>query len=250
MSIHIRDVSKMYKGYDGKKFYALKNINLYVDAGKCLALIGQNGAGKTTLIKCLISLISPDSGAIEIDGMKMGQMIKENKLGYMPEIVEGLDKITGNQYITQMMTLRGIDKKEYVERLNYYIEKLSLGKYMNIPMGHCSKGNYKKILFLQAIIHEPRCLILDEPTDGVDPISRRELLSIINEIKYAGNMVIITTHLLSDIERVADKIAILKDGMLLEEIGREKLEGSVEDWYINLIQTYGDQFEISENNKI
>ena len=239
MSIVIQNLSKKYKGYNSKKFYALKDINLQIDDNTCLALIGQNGAGKTTLIKCLLGLVRHEEGFIKINDKKIGYIIQNNELGFMPEKVENLEKITGRQYINQFTILRGINS-DCEENLHNLILRLSLDKYMDIPMGHCSKGNYKKILFLQAILHKPKLLILDEPTDGVDPISRRVMLDIVNDIKKSGCYVIVTTHLLSDIERIADKIAILNSGKIIEEVNRKNMREDIEDWYINCLQRCGD----------
>ena len=241
MSIHIENLSKKYKGYNAKKFYALRDVNLEIEDSTCLALIGQNGAGKTTLIKCLLGFLHYEQGKIWIDNRRIKDVILENQLGFMPEKIENLDQITGRSYIQSMIMLRGL--KNVDEKLEQLLQRLSLEKYMDIPMTHCSKGNYKKILFLQAILHHPKLLILDEPTDGVDPISRRIMLEMINEQKSSGCYVIITTHLLSDIERVADQIVVLNSGCVIAETKREELKEDMEDWYIQCLEKCGEDCE-------
>lgn len=242
MSLVIENVSKQYKGYNSKKFYALNSINLTMTSGTCLALIGQNGAGKTTLIKSILGLIQFE-GSITIDDGKISEIIGKNQLGYMPEIVENLGSITGREYIESLMALRGIKPVEYKEELNKLTKRLAVEKYLDIPLEHCSKGNYKKILFIQAILHQPGLLVLDEPTDGLDPISRRTMLEIINEYKDRGCYVIVTTHLLSDIERIADLVAIINEGTVLKTVEKTKLSDSIEDWYIKLLQDYGEKYD-------
>jgi ABC-type multidrug transport system ATPase subunit len=244
MSLTIEQLNKSFHTTNNKKFPALKNISLTLEPGRVHALIGQNGAGKTTLIKCLLGFLKADSGTIAIDEVPVKQMIQMNQVGYMPEVISNMGTITGRDYILDMMLLRGMKKENIENVFQELVQTFFLEKYIDIPLAHCSKGNFKKIIFLQAILHNPRLLILDEPTDGLDPISRRRMLEEINHLKNNNSYIIITTHLLSDLERVADDITVLQKGQILAAAERKDLKESIDDWYIKQIEKSGQINEL------
>ena len=243
MTLMISDVSKSYKNnfFSLKKNRALSGINLEIESGSVLALVGQNGAGKTTLIKCLLNYIKPDMGRFQFDGYPISEIIKNGKLGYMPESLKYDSMFTLNEYITDLMILKGYSMSEYTERLNSLVSKFQMSKYLDKPLMHYSKGNMKKAIFIQAIIHSPQLLILDEPTDGLDPVSRRTLLNEILQIKKNGGTVIITTHILSDLAIVADKIVFLQNGKVICETEMNKINGTLDDWYLEKTMQYGGE---------
>lgn len=239
MSLDIENVSKRYKGADSKKFNALDHITISMEQGSIMALIGQNGAGKTTLMKCMLGFVRPESGNIKVDGLTVGELNRKNDIGFMPENVSNIENITGREYITGLMMLRGVGWESVAERFEHLVKELFLEKYMDIPMGNCSKGNFKKIIFLQSLLHAPKMLILDEPTDGLDPVSRRHMLQEIRNFKNEGGYTIISTHLLSDIEVVADEVVILQKGCVLSKSKVSQLDGTIDEWYIQKIEESG-----------
>lgn len=244
MSLQANGVTKNYKNYAKKKFAAIDHISFEIEEGNVCALIGQNGAGKTTLIKSLLRMISLDMGEFTVDGGSVENLLKQNDVGFMPEVVAGIRNITGEEYIQGLMDLRGISWDEVKERYEGLVKLLHLSKYMQIPMQHCSKGNFKKIIFIQAVLHNPRLVVLDEPTDGLDPISRKNMLDEIKRLKENGGYTIISTHILSDIEKVADQVMILQLGKLLSSVAIENIGQSLEDWYIKQIKESGALDEI------
>jgi ABC-type multidrug transport system ATPase subunit len=241
MSLIVDNISKTYRSglFFHDKVEALKNVSFTQKTGTVLALIGQNGAGKTTLIKCILDFIRPDTGSVAMSGCRIKDIIKKGQVGYMPELLQFPNMITLDEYLTDLMILRGKRKEEYCELYDALIEKFYMGEHIDKSISQYSKGTKKKAAFLQAILHKPKLLILDEPTDGLDPVSRRALLNEVNSIKKSGCTVIITTHLLSDLSMVSDKIIVLQCGRLISETYLESIQGSLDDWYLQTIFEQG-----------
>lgn len=246
MSFVVDKVNKTYKSgiLPRKKFKALHDISFELEKGSVLALIGQNGAGKTTLIKCILSLLQLDSGSISMDNKNIVETIQNGELRYMPESLKNDGMITLKEYITDLMVLRDKDMDEYEERYEMLMDKFHMRKHANKNFTQFSKGTMKKAVFIQAVLHNPSLLILDEPTDGLDPVSRRALLNEVLEIKKNGGTVIITTHLLSDLSIVADKVVVLQNGDVIAESLMDEMKESLEDWYIDVITKQGGLDEL------
>lgn len=241
MSLVVNNVGKTYRRgiWRYKEILALKDITFSLEQGKVLALLGQNGAGKTTLIKCLLNFLKVDTGTIRINGQNIETLINLCKVGYMPEKLQFSPKITIKEYISDLMILRGKNDTEYLNDLSELISEFYLEDHLQKKLETFSKGTAKKVAFIQAILHKPELLILDEPTDGLDPVSRRVLLNKINFLKRQGCTVVITTHLLSDISFVADQLIVLQKGQIIENVEAGKLNSSVDDWYLNVIMNHG-----------
>lgn len=241
MSLIVNHVSKTYQSgiWNVKKVYALKDVSFSLESGSVLALVGQNGAGKTTLIKCMLDFIRTETGSITIDGSGIKKLIQDCQVGYMPERLLFPSRITLSEYISDLMVLRGKSEDEYQELFDTYIQKFYMTKHMNTSVEHFSKGTTKKAAFIQAVLHQPNLLILDEPTDGLDPVSRRALLNEINELKKAGSTVIITTHLLSDISLVADEVIVLQNGCVVRQASVSEISSSLDDWYLQTVFEQG-----------
>lgn len=239
MSLIINNVKKSFH-----KNPVLKNVSYTIQKGSLLALIGQNGAGKSTLIKCILNFLKLDGGEIRFQGKSVMQWMEEGKVGYMPEILHGMEMIEIGEYMEDLMTLRGLTKKEYEDRWNELIELFCLKEHLTKTFQECSKGTVKKVMFLQAILHKPELLILDEPTDGLDPISRKRMLCEVDRMKKEGTTILLTTHILSDIVMVADEVAVLQKGEMIAGCALKDLTGSLEDWYCDIILQSGGLGEI------
>lgn len=239
MSLQIVNLKKQYRGKFSEKNLVLKGVNYELENGQVLAIVGQNGAGKSTLIKCLLSFLKPNEGSIVMDGKPIEELVKAGKVGYMPEAFRGPEMVTVRQYINDLLILRGLNPEDYKARLDDLIERFYMKKHMDKPFSKCSKGTVKKVIFIQAILHNPKLLVLDEPTDGLDPISRRLLLNEIKKIKEDGGTVAITTHLLSDLSLVSDKVIVLQKGVIIADASCNELHGSLEDWYFDTLVKNG-----------
>ncbi len=237
MNITVQDLEKSYKTGILKRrtTKAITKVSFSVGGGTILALVGQNGAGKTTLIKCILDLIKSDDGTIMINGGPVKDFIKSSQIGYMPEKLDFPRMITLEEYIKDLMILRGQKSFQFEERLQYYIEKFYLKNHMDKRLSEYSKGTMKKVAFIQAMIHYPKLVILDEPTDGLDPVSRRTLLNEVLEIKKNKGIAIISTHILSDLALIADEVIMLEAGKIINQRKIKSIETSLDDWYLNEI---------------
>ncbi len=241
MSLIIDHVYKTYQSgwFGSAKCQALKDVGFCAENGTVLALIGQNGAGKTTLVKCMLDFLRPDAGRISMDNSAILEIIRQGQLGYMPESLKFPGLITLKEYMTDLMVLRGRKMDDYQDRFDALTDKFGMKKHMDKLLTHYSKGTMKKAAFIQAVLHQPRLLVLDEPTDGLDPVSRRVLLQEVLDIKKNGGTVIITTHLLSDLAIVADRIIVLQNGRLICQTDMADIQGSLDDWYLQTITGQG-----------
>jgi len=218
MSLDINHLFKTYKKYSKNKLNAINDVCFVVQNGQILALVGQNGAGKTTTIKCLLGLMKADSGTVSFDRMAINSFMAKVKVGFMPEILHLTDLISARSYLMDLAYLRRVEMQcaDAIERLG---DLLSLGReILARPLANLSNGMKKKVNYIQSVMHQPELLILDEPTDGLDPVSRRIILGQIRSMADNGCTVLITSHILADLERIADTAAIMHEGRVLQSI--------------------------------
>ena len=202
-----------------KNFTAVKNFNLSVEKGKIYALLGPNGAGKTTTLRLILGILKPDAGEIRL----FGEEYTENKLrlhtriGVCPERHEKniWGNITGRQYLDFFSDIYQVkDKKCTIDR---YLDRFGLKKFENRSLTKYSRGMIQKLSLIRSLIHDPELIILDEPISGLDPFGVKEVRDIILERKASGATIFICSHLLSEVEKICDKIAIINRGQLLAE---------------------------------
>lgn len=211
----------------------LRNLNLEIKKGTITYLVGPNASGKTTLIKSILGLVKPDSGSIYIDSEKLnGNYSYRSKIGYMPQIANFPDNLTVTEIIKMIKNLRE-DYKSYDEEL---IEMLKLGSEFNKRLKNLSGGTKQKVNAVIAFLFYPEILILDEPTAGLDPVSSSILKDkIIKENKH-GRTIIFTSHILSELEELAEDVIFLLEGEsrfqgtrkdLINSTGKQNLERSI-----------------------
>lgn len=191
----------------------LESLNYRLDKGKVLALCGGNGAGKSTLIRLIIGLIKPTTGSVKINGMDYRQQKNEflQQFGYMPDDFQFQKSITAKETILFYAKLKKIPKELAIETL----EKVGLSEKQNEKVGTFSKGMKQRLLLAQALLANPSVLILDEPTNGLDPYWMNELSKIIIDAKESGQTVIFSTHDLHIAEKVADEVIFLSNGKVI-----------------------------------
>lgn len=195
---------------------ALHGLDLEVMPGEIFGFLGPNGAGKTTTIRLLLDLIRPTSGRAEVLGMdaRDESVAIRRRVGYLPGELGLDDGLTGRELLTFFANLRGGDRvvaPDYVQGLAERLD-LDLGRRIR----DLSKGNKQKIGLVQAFMHRPDLLILDEPTDGLDPLVQHEFQEIVREVRAEGRTVFLSSHLLDEVDRVADRVAIIRAGQLVE----------------------------------
>ncbi len=212
--LEIKDFSKKYQGAD--KYSAYK-INLKVNAGEVLGLVGSNGAGKSTTIKCLTGILPFEEGQILINGFDIQKdPIKAKQcVGYVPDDHSVYEKLTGREYVNYMGSLFGIDKKLKLARSEYYADLFKISHAMDNQISSYSHGMKQKICLIGSIVHEPQLWVLDEPMIGLDPQTQDEVRNCIRDYADAGNAVVFSSHNLDTVDKVCDLVAIIKNGQLV-----------------------------------
>lgn len=203
--IEIKNITKRFG-----KLQVLKNINLSFNTGECIALLGPNGSGKTTLAKSILGMVIPDSGEIIFKGSPIQHQWKyRDYIGYMPQIGRYPENLTIGQIISLMQDIRSTNQRNRDFSL---ITTLGLDALMKKKMNTLSGGTRQKVSAALAFMFDPEVLILDEPTAGLDPQSSIMLKRKINDLRQQGKLIIITSHVLSELEDIVDRIVFIQDG--------------------------------------
>ena len=231
--IEARNLRKRYGRLD-----VLCGLDLVVRPGRVTAIVGPNSAGKTTFIKSVLGLVRPDAGTILFDGQPIDREGRYRaRIGYMPQIARFPDNLTGAELVAMLADLRrgqpGIADRPRDEEL---LERLALGPHLDKPLRALSGGTRQKINAVLAFLFTPDLLVLDEPTSGLDPVSSAALKDKVRAARDAGRTVMVTSHVLSELEELADDVAFLVEGsvafagsvaQLASETGETRLERAV-----------------------
>ena len=215
--IEIENLSKDYEVgfWKKKKVRALDDLNLQVEGGQIFGFLGGNGAGKTTTIKILMSLIFPTNGRARILGLDISDVKMRSRIGYCPENPYFYDYLKARELMNYFGELFGLDAAQRNRKTEELLTKVGLEeKDWNKQLRKFSKGMLQRVGLAQALINEPEIVFLDEPMSGLDPIGRREIRELIAELREKGTTVFMSTHILSDIEALCDRVAILRNGKL------------------------------------
>ena len=213
--IRARKLTKVYHGWFGRqKVTALDGLDLEVRRGEVFGLIGPNGSGKTTSMKLLLGLIFPTSGSAEVLGRSPGDVTTNQRIGFLPEESYFYPFLNADETLDFYGRLFRIPRRARKQRVDELITLVGLQGARRRAIRGYSKGMSRRIGLAQALINDPDLLILDEPTSGMDPIGTREIKDLILELKKRGKTVLLSSHLLADVEDVCDRIAILKTGRL------------------------------------
>ncbi len=203
------EIHGLYKRF-GKQV-ALQEINLSIQRGRVTGIIGPNGSGKTTLVKCLLGLVTPTSGRITIDGKLLdGASHYRKNLGYVPQAASFPLELTGREILNVIRGLRDETETKESELLKLFGLKHEIDKRVKAMSG----GTRQKLSVVAACMYSPELLILDEPTAGLDPISNIRLKEYISQLRDDGCTILLTSHIMSDLEELADDVVILLDGVL------------------------------------
>ncbi len=198
------------------KVEALKGVSLSVERGEIFGLLGQNGAGKTTLIKTLLGIIKPTHGRALLLDRPAGTAAVRRRIGYLPEDHRLPDYHTGASLLEFYGALLGVSGAERRRRIPEVLELVGIKGRMHSKIRTYSKGMKQRLGIAQAILHDPEVIFLDEPTDGVDPVGRREIRDMMQALKRSGMTIFINSHLLGEVELVCDRVAILQRGNLVQ----------------------------------
>jgi ABC-2 type transport system ATP-binding protein len=215
LSDAVVEIDNVTKSYDD--IVAVDRVSLRVEAGQTLGLIGPNGAGKTTLLRIISSLAKPDSGEIRVQGESVADHARSvrRKLGFMPAEFSSPRNLTIAEYLEYFCCMYDIPIPERRQRIQDVCELTDLAGRGDVMIKGLSTGNRQRLLLAKTLLHDPLILVLDEPASGLDPRARTELRGIIRELASLGKTIIISSHILPDIEEISDRIGILEAGRLV-----------------------------------
>jgi len=227
-ALDVRGVDKMYRG----KVHALRGVDLAIRRGEIFGLLGPNGAGKSTLVKILMTIIKPTRCQGHMLGRTIGHKGTLRKVGYLPEHHRFPEYLTGGQVLDYFAALSDVSRTERRRRAGELLELVGMTRWKDMKVRQYSKGMRQRIGVAQALMMDPDLVVLDEPTDGVDPVGRRDIRNILVELRSRGKAVLVNSHLLSELEVVSDRVAIMVQGRVSEQ-------GT-----LDALTDYGQRFEI------
>lgn len=210
--LSVQDIHKTFRiGFFRKRIEAVRGVSFDVKRGETFGLLGPNGAGKTTSIKSILRLIHPDAGQIRLFGQELS-LAARARIGYLPENPYVYQYLRAHEFLDLCGRLMGLSASQRRQRADAMIELVGLSHATDRPIGRFSKGMMQRIGLAQALLHDPELLILDEPMSGLDPVGRKQVRDIILAQRHAGKTLIFTSHVLSDVEMLCDRIAIIHRG--------------------------------------
>jgi len=206
-------------GFFRKKVRAVDDLSLEVKRGEIFGFLGPNGAGKTTTIKMLMGLIFPTSGTGHVLGKPIGNIEAKRGLGFLPETPYFYDYLTPEEFLDLAGALADVPKASRKKRADELIERVGLGDARGRALRKFSKGMLQRVGIAQALMHEPELVVLDEPMTGLDPIGRKEMRDLILELRKEGKTIFFSTHILSDVELICDRVGIVVGGRI-RDVGK------------------------------
>jgi ABC-2 type transport system ATP-binding protein len=217
-AIRITDLRKSFKlGFIPRRKEILKGITFTVAEGEIFGYLGPNGAGKTTTIKAVLGLIFPDAGSVEILGRSHLSPQAREELGFLPENPYFYDYLTAEEFLAFYADLFGLARNVRDSRIASLLKLVGLTPAARLQLRKFSRGMLQRVGLAQALINDPRVVILDEPLGGMDPLGRKEIRDIIVRFKEEGKTVLFTSHILQDIELICDRVAMIVDGRIVSQ---------------------------------
>src|SRR6202163_4421001 len=207
---------------------ALRPLDLKVEEGEIFGFLGPNGAGKTTTLKLLMGLIFPTAGSARILGMEVDDPRMKAQIGFLPEQPYFYDYLTARELLEYYGQLSGVEAKQRSSRVHEMLQRVGLPDVGGVQLRKFSKGMLQRVGIAQAILHDPKVVFFDEPMSGLDPMGRREVRDLMEQLKEEGKTVFFSTHILSDAEALCDRVAIIHQGELRGVGAVEDLTSSVQ----------------------
>ncbi len=212
--IELRNASKTYRSLFGRSVTAVVDFSLNIAEGEILGIAGPNGAGKSTLLSLLLGYLKPTSGTILIRGMDPRAFIEKNGIGYLSELMTINPNWKAEDALTRFATLAAVPPGEIPTRVNAVIEELGIGEHRDKKIKALSKGNLQRLGVAQSLLRDEQIMILDEPTHGLDPVWTQRFRGIVEGLRRPGRTIIIASHNLDELQRLADRVAIIDRGRL------------------------------------
>lgn len=239
-------VSKSYRTLRGGPVAAVRDFSLEVRAGEVFGLAGPNGAGKSTLISLLLGYQAPSSGSVTIDGAAPRRYVEEHGIGYLSELLAIPPSWRAGRALRRYALLAGVPLADLAARVGGVIERLGLGEHERKLIKHLSKGNLQRVGLAQALLHDERIVILDEPTHGLDPMWTRRFRDLVASLRDPGRAIFIASHNLDELERISDRVAIIDRGRLqrIVDLRHRAAESSSTPYHLVLASGAGQAAEI------
>jgi ABC-2 type transport system ATP-binding protein len=224
----LKGIRKAFAGH-----VAVADLSLEVPRNSIFGLLGPNGAGKTTTLRMVMNILGTDAGTIEILG-KPADHASRDRIGYMPEERGLYPRMVLEEQLLFMAAIKGVPAKQARERIGPWLERLSLADWRKRKTNELSKGMQQKAQFIATVLHQPDVLIVDEPMSGLDPVGRKEIRDLIVGLNAQGKTVFMNTHILSDVEMICDRVAIIVNGRIAYEGVLDGLHGDRRQFDVTL----------------
>lgn len=252
--IEIDKVTKKFRtNFWEKELCALDDVSFNIEDGDLVGFLGANGAGKTTLIKCLMDFSKPTSGSISFSQTLGNDPIKAKyKIGYLPEKTYLYPHLTGREFLEYSGSLYSLNRDVLTSKILYWSEKLNMIYALDRQIKTYSKGMQQRISFISSLLNDPKFLILDEPLSGLDPVGRRDFKNIFRELNQNGTTIIFSSHVVSDVEELCNKVVFIEKGKLVYNGSLlELLKTNSESNFEAIFELDGksEKFDISEKDK-
>ncbi|HBB66465.1 MAG: hypothetical protein A2X28_09610 [Elusimicrobia bacterium GWA2_56_46] len=218
---------------------ALDGLSLELERGEIAGLLGLNGAGKTTIMKLMTGLLFPDAGSISVFGLPPSGMAAKNRIGFLPELPYFHPSATASEALAYYAGLSGLNGPAARARIDAVIGKVGLLPHAGKRVSEFSKGMMQRLGVAQAVVHDPELLILDEPVSGLDPLAIHEIRDLISEFNGAGKTVFLSSHSISELEKLSGRVFIMVKGRLAKTIARAQWEstpGGLEEIFVGTVR--------------
>lgn len=213
-AIEVSALRKVFRTKFGRSVTALDGVDFTVEPGELFGLLGPNGAGKTTTVKILLGLTRSTSGTARVEGLDVASPRSRLSVGYLPEGHRFPGYLTARETLRIFGRMSGLEPKEVERRAMPLLERLRIERWIDVRVKKYSKGMTQRLGLACALVHDPRVVLLDEPTDGVDPVGRREIRDLLREEASRGRAILLNSHLLSEIELTCDRVAVVRSGRI------------------------------------
>jgi ABC-2 type transport system ATP-binding protein len=244
-AIVLEGLTKVYKkSHLGrvKTTPGVDNISLQVRPGEVFGLLGLNGAGKTTTIKLLLGLLFPTSGSIEVLGHKASDLAARRNIGYLPEVPYFYKYLSAREVLRFYGQLSGLPSSALSVRIEEVLKTVRMSEHAHRPMREYSKGMLQRVGLAQAMLHDPKIMVLDEPVTGLDPLGLKEMRGLIQSLNKAGKTIFFSSHSISEVEKVCHRVGILVKGRLVrvsDQAEWSQREGLLEDIFVQTVTAHG-----------
>lgn len=246
--LHVQHLTKTYEDLSRGPFNAVDRVSFTVRPGEIFGLLGPNGAGKTTVLRILSTVLSPTSGIATVAGYDVDRDPAEvrRRIGFVSNNTAIYDRMTAWEMVEYFGRLHGMPRPELNDRLGKLFEQLRMNEFRDVPGAKMSTGMKQKVSIARAMVHDPPVLIFDEATMGLDVLVARNLLSVIRSLRDSGKCLIFSTHIMSEVERLCDRIAIMHRGRILDtgtlqELRERHEQRDFEELFFSLLSRHEQQ---------